>query len=198
MSSDRCTPIKTACLFISLVLLGPFHVAFAQVTQGFSIGGAVGNLHADGLQIQLTYSSCLDAGMTCTGHSTNAQGPQQAGINCTLECCSNSSSNIHIVAEPDGEYDATGVCTNGVGKPLLGETKPATQSTQVISIAKGADHYAFTGMFPTGEFYTVTVVSEPTNPKQVCSVDNARGRIDMSSVTNANVECDAIFANGFE
>ena len=53
-----------------------------------------------------------------------------------------------------------------------------------------------------GDAYEVTVLTQPTDPDQACTVSNGSGTLAGADVTNVSVICvttvDEIFLNGFE
>ena len=58
--------------------------------------------------------------------------------------------------------------------------------------------YAFNTEIEDGQAYSVTVVSQPASPNQVCTVSNPDGSIYGAAVSNITVTCDAsIYSLGF-
>ena len=50
--------------------------------------------------------------------------------------------------------------------------------------------FTFTNLLPDGGSYNVTVLSQPTEPDQTCSVTNGNGNIDSADVTDIQVTCE--------
>ncbi|MCB1192610.1 MAG: DUF1554 domain-containing protein [Leptospiraceae bacterium] len=63
-----------------------------------------------------------------------------------------------------------------------------TDGTNTITVAGGSTSYVFPAR-NSGSGYTVSVLTQPTNPSQTCAVSNATGTLAGSNVTNATVSC---------
>ncbi len=70
---------------------------------------------------------------------------------------------------------------------------------QLILTADGA--FAFAQPLNVGEMYTVSILTQPSDPIQTCTVTNETGTITNQDITNVLVSCevgdDLIFRNGF-
>lgn len=176
-------------------LLASTWIAFAgaQDPLVYSVGGSVISLRGSGLQLQLWTGTCLSSGMTCVGHSTAAGGPDEAKNQCVEECCALTAFNLQATVDAQGNYTATGTCGTSIGA-----IPAAVSDTVLLTVSKGAHSFQFTQMYPKNTFYTVTISSQPSNPSESCFVDNGFGEITSSSVSDVVVNCDFIFANGFE
>ena len=53
----------------------------------------------------------------------------------------------------------------------------------------GNGSFTFWDYFTTGDTYNVTVLSSPTHPSQVCTVNNGTGRVSSANITNVRVTC---------
>jgi hypothetical protein len=164
----------------------------AAAAQAQPIGGDVLGLVDNGLQLQLTTTMCLEATVMCLGHSTSAQPATQAGLNCTNECCSNSAFGITTVVDSNGYRTARGTCGSVVGF----QPNSATDTTQFLTIAKGAKTFLF-GDFAPGTIFTVTVSQQPTSPKGTCVVNDGFGGLGQPNPAIV-VDCGFIFENGFQ
>src|SRR5262249_37143516 len=49
--------------------------------------------------------------------------------------------------------------------------------------------FSFTGTLATGAAYAVTVLTQPTNPAQTCTVTNGSGTVANTNVTGVSVTC---------
>jgi uncharacterized delta-60 repeat protein len=81
-----------------------------------------------------------------------------------------------------------------VGLEGSGLVLRTTTGDQVTPTTNGA--FAFVRHFDDGSAYAVTVVTQPNNPAQVCSVTNGSGTISGADVTNVAVSCNTPGPNG--
>jgi len=82
----------------------------------------------------------------------------------------------------------TGLAGHGLELELVTEGPPGTPPTTPLRAGNGP----FTFHFPTlvsGNPYEIRVKTEPANPTQVCTVNNASGTIEDVNVTNVEVIC---------
>ena len=61
-------------------------------------------------------------------------------------------------------------------------------ATNNLTVTAGATSFLFTTPIPSGSIYAVTVLTQPSNPAQSCSVTSANGTA-TSSVANVEVNC---------
>ena len=80
----------------------------------------------------------------------------------------------------------TGLAGTGLVLNKLGEDLPIT--------ANGA--FTFKQAQSTGSSYSVTVITQPTNPLQLCTVTNGSGPPPTANITNIAVNCVTPAANG--
>jgi hypothetical protein len=65
---------------------------------------------------------------------------------------------------------------------------------ELAVVANGA--FAFTNPVPTGLPYSVTVVTQPSHPRQACTVSAGSGTIDEADISSVAVHCgDALAVN---
>ncbi len=123
--------------------------------------------------------------------------PQQT---CTVE---NGSGTIH----GQNVSDVRVTCGDYVAGFTVGGTVVGLDGSGLTLQLNGANDLSVSGnsfMFAKeladGSNYAVTVLSQPTNPTQVCAISDGSGTINGADVTNVVVNCtvDTIFANGFE
>ena len=73
--------------------------------------------------------------------------------------------------------------------------------TDDLKIGANGD-YTFATALNNGSAYAVTILTQPTEPDQLCKLSNASGRLDGADVVDVNVVCkagsDSVFADGFE
>ena len=65
-----------------------------------------------------------------------------------------------------------------------------------LDLSPGNGAFTFPQPLPSGIPYSVTVVTQPMNPNQVCSVTNGSGTISDADVTNVAVDCVTSPTNG--
>ncbi|HEY0178015.1 MAG TPA: hypothetical protein VGC30_00090 [Dokdonella sp.] len=71
-------------------------------------------------------------------------------------------------------------------------------------LAIGADGaFVFATPLSDGSAYAVSVLEQPTDPAQTCTVANGSGSVDGADVTNVEIDCttevtDRVFADGFD
>ena len=92
----------------------------------------------------------------------------------------------------------------------LGGTVDGLEGSGLVLQNNGGDNLAITanGSFAfatsqgNGSSYSVTVLTQPTDPSQTCSVSNSNGTIAGADVNNVEVSCsvlaDVVFKDGFE
>jgi hypothetical protein len=171
-------------------------MAFADTT--YPLGGNVVALQGNGLQLRLVLSACIPSGSMCLGHSTGSQPAEQAAINCTDECCSNSAFGLKDSVDVSGNHTATGTCGDVVGIVGLSAVEPhaVDYTTQFVTVAKGAQTFSF-GSYAYNTIFMIDVTQQPTSPNELCVVSNGFGGLGQPNPTIV-VDCDFIFVNGFE
>lgn len=88
-------------------------------------------------------------------------------------------------------YTVGGTVSGLTGSGLiLEETRTGSQLTP------GNGAFAFNYAFQNGSSYEVRVMTQPTNPAQICSLANPSGMIANANVTNVAVTCVTPAANG--
>ena len=97
------------------------------------------------------------------------------------------------------------VSTYGVGGTVSGLAGSGLvlQNNGVDDLPVGADGgFTFATPLEDGSAYSVTVLSQPSDPKQACTVEYAEGTVNGSDVTDVSVVCttlpDVVFKDGFE
>jgi hypothetical protein len=61
-----------------------------------------------------------------------------------------------------------------------------------LTVGAGATSFTFTTPIATGDAYSVTVLTQPSNPPQTCAVTNGSGTMASTRVTNVAVPCTAV------
>jgi hypothetical protein len=195
ITSTRAAQVRgnNPCFRIWAVVFALSCIAARTEAADFTVGGSISNLVGNGLVLSLdTQLACIASGnISSVTNSPAAGGTSQCQITATEQCCSLSSSNFMSTTNPDGTINCTVVCGIIVGRP--GGTSPAAPTaTQTVSPAANATSYTFGTAVPDGSAYTVSVVTQPSGPAQVCSVANATGTVSGANVTNADVTCTTV------
>lgn len=111
---------------------------------------------------------------TCTAYNGADTAGRMAVINITLTCVLNEFS------------------IGGTVSGLTSEGLVLINGDKSVEIPKEATSYAFPAKLPWGETYGVTIKTQPSNPKTICSVANPVGQIGLkgdADITNINVSC---------
>ncbi len=87
------------------------------------------------------------------------------------------------VPPPPASFTVGGTVTGLVGTGLK------LQDLHVVPITPGNGPFTFTLPTETGSPYEVSIVTQPINPVQVCSVTNGSGTMGNANVTNVVVSC---------
>jgi Galactose oxidase, central domain/Kelch motif len=207
-----------SCLYaslgaISLVLAGCSGVPSSSGngtgtgTGSFSVGGMVTGLSGSGLVLQdnggdnLTVAASgpftFKTAVTSAFAVTVLTQPTSPAQTCTVTGGSGTASaNITTVA--------VACATNSVTATIGGTLSGLATGASVILQDNGGDALTLTANGPftfktpvTGpsDAYAVTVNTQPTNPSQICSVQNGSGTA-TANVTNVAVSCVAAYTVG--
>ena len=58
-----------------------------------------------------------------------------------------------------------------------------------LPVGANATAFTFTPQLASGAAYTASVLTQPTNPSQTCTVTNGSGTVASANVTNISVSC---------
>jgi len=167
----------------------------------FSVGGSVSGLTGSGLVIQnngasdltitadgpFTFARALadaapyqvtvltqPAGQTCS--VTNGLGTIHAGNVADVAIACSSGSTSHSIGGRVTSLVGSGlVLTNNGGDNLV--------------VAPGDEDFTFATNLSPGASYNVQVLTQPSNPSQVCSIANGSGVVADTDVTSVSVVC---------
>jgi hypothetical protein len=174
-------------------------------SSGFSVGGAVSGLRGSGLVLQLNGAGNLPvasdgafifAGLVPNGSTytvTVAANPTAPDQVCTVANGPGtvSGSNIASVSVScnqvaTGTFDVAGTVSGMVGTGL---TLRLNDSENLPISSNGA--FTFATRLPAGTPYEVAIRTQPTNPKQDCTISRGSGTI-AADVSNIAVQCAAV------
>jgi len=183
-------------------------------TGSYTIGGSVSNLVGTGLVLvdnstdSLTVTSNSGANVNFTFNTKVSSGgtysvavqtqPSNPAQTCTVTGGSGTVSTANVTT-------VSVACTTNAVTAMIGGTLSGLQpNTQVILQDNGGDSLtlkangSFTFKTPvTGptDAYNVTVLTQPTNPLQICTVTNGSGTAS-ADVTNVAVSCVLAYTIG--
>jgi hypothetical protein len=177
-------------------------------TSGFAIGGTINNLIGSGLVLQdnggnnLTITKTGSVPFQFTNLVTGAYAvtiltqPSNPAQNCTVSNGSGTATAAvtGIQVNCGAVYSIGGQISGLLGSGLILEDTVGTGSSAALDqlpiSGTGTVNFTFDLPVPTGVQYAVSVVTQPTNPDQTCSVVNGAGTA-TASVTTVQVVCPA-------
>ena len=199
--SQPVNPQQVCTVSDGVGTVGTVNVASVIVsctTNFYTVGGSVTGLVGSGLVVQTNASnnmsiassgnyvfSTLASGSNYTiTVMTQPSGPTQTCVvtNGTGIITTANVTNVAITCTIDN-YTISGTVSGLSGAGLVVQTNGANN----LPIPSNGD-YTFATL-PNGTAYTVTVLTQPTNPTQVCTVTNGTGTINGARFTNVIINC---------
>jgi hypothetical protein len=176
------------------------NVAVTCSTTTYTIGGTISGLTGTGLVLQDNGTSNLTIAAGATTFTFTTQIPSGGTYAVTVFTQPTNPTQTCTVA--NGSGTATGNVTNvavtcstttyTIGGTISGLTGTGLvlqdNGTSNLTIAAGATSFTFTTQIPSGSTYNVTVLTQPTNPTETCTVTNGSGTA-TGNVTNVAVAC---------
>jgi environmental stress-induced protein Ves len=176
------------------------NVAVTCSTTTYTIGGTISGLTGTGLVLQDNGTSNLTIAAGATTFTFSTQIPSGGTYAVTVFTQPTNPTQTCTVA--NGSGTATGNVTNvavtcstttyTIGGTISGLTGTGLvlqdNGTSNLTIAAGATSFTFTTQIPSGSTYNVTVLTQPTNPTETCTVTNGSGTA-TGNVTNVAVAC---------
>lgn len=167
----------------------------------FTLGGSISNLNNPGLVLQnsngdtlavaagatsFSFPNSISYGteynisiktqpdhMTCQVANPTGSAGHTTTINVVISCGQNSYSLGGSVVNYQGE-----------GLVLINGGSSGT-----LTVVKGATSFTLGTAIPVGDAYGISVLTQPTNPVQNCSVSNGTGVMGDANRTNVVVSC---------
>jgi len=186
--------IATACL--SACSRGPDNVGVPT----FTVGGTVSGLAGSGLVLQLNgggnLSVAADGAFTFSTQLAKARAytvsvltqptsPNQictvTGGSGTIGTANVTTVSVVCVAVFTIGGTVSGLTGSGLALQLNGGGN--------LSVGANATGFAFTSQLASGATYAVTVLTQPTNPSQTCTVTSSSGTVASANVTNIGISC---------
>lgn len=193
-------PTQSCVIQSGFGVMGAAEVLDLQVfcmTNPVTIGGRITGLTGTGLVLQNNGTADLAVQPGATSYSftvprdaaytisvkTQPTAPNQT---CTLVNAGGTTTtvdvtNIDLTCVTD-LFPVGGTVTGLTGSGLVLHNSDGTD----LPVVAGATSYNFN--LPSGSAYSLTVLSQPVNPSQVCTLVNASGTVS-TSVTNAHLTC---------
>jgi hypothetical protein len=198
-------PVQT-CVVSNGIGAATANVTNVTVTcsSGFTIGGTVNGLTGAGLV--LTDNSNDNLTITGTGsvkftfallvtgayNVTVKTQPTNPSQNCTVTNATGTATApvTNVTVTCGAVYTIGGSVTGLLGIGLVLEDTLGTVLDQLPITGTGTVPFTFAIPAPANSNYAVSVVTQPTNPAQTCSVTNGTGTA-VGSVTTVQVVCPA-------
>jgi trimeric autotransporter adhesin len=201
IQSQPLNPSQVCAVMNGVGTVGTVNVASVVVsctTNFYNVGGSVTGLVGSGLVLQTNGSN--NVSVTSPGNyvfSTLASGtnytvtvmtqPSSPSQTCTVandtgKVTTADVTNVAITCTTNN-YAISGSVSGLTGAGLVLQTNGAN----ALSIA-GSGTYTFATL-PSGSAYAVTVLTQPGNPSQTCSVGNGSGTVISADVTNVSITC---------
>ena len=214
VSGDTCTPLNNGGTnWQASSITADCAVEAVFTVNSYSIGGTVTDLTGSGLELALngvveTLAIAGDGTFefnTALDHDTNyavtiASEPTGPSQTCTIL---NDSGTINAADITDvrvtcvtNQYPVGGSVTGLVGDQLVLQNNGADD--QVLGADGG---FTFTAQDDDSS-YNVTVLTQPNDPLQLCTVSNGAGQISGAEVIDVAVDCvvrpDSVFSDRFQ
>jgi hypothetical protein len=169
----------------------------------FTIGGSVSGLTGSGMVLQdnLGNNLTINSSGSFTFATAIAAG---SGYNVTILTQPSSPTQSCTVSNGSGTVGSSNVTTvvvtcAAIPSYTIGGTILGLAGTGLVLQDNGGDNLSPTGngnfTFATpvasGSVYKVTVLTEPINPTQTCTIANGGGTVGSSNVTNVQISCAA-------
>jgi hypothetical protein len=175
-------------------------VVVTCTTNQFTVGGAVAGLAGSGLVLQnnggddlaigadgtFTFATSVLSGnpysVTVSAQPTN---PSQT---CSVSAGSGTVTNGNVVTVAvnctTNQYIVGGAVSGLAGTGLVLQNNAGDNLT-----VNGNGNFAFATPIASGASYAVTVLTQPTNPSQTCTVASGTGTVGGANVTTVSVSC---------
>jgi len=210
--------VRPKQLFFLLISAAPILLASCSSYPGrlwvqpvsYTIGGVVSGLTGTGLVIQNNGGNNLTvaAGATTfTFTASIASGgnydvtvltqPSNPSQTCAVTGASGPVTTANItsvqVACTTNSYTIGGTITGLTGTGLVLQDNGGNN----LTVAAGAGAFTFTSRIASGGNYDVTVLTQPSNPAQTCTVTSASGPVTNANITSVQIACSTIVGPTF-
>ena len=165
----------------------------------FTVGGAISGLSGtmvlqnnggDNLTISVNGGFTFATALANSSSYAVTVLTQPAGQSCTVANGAGTVSGANVA-------NVTVTCTTNTH--TIGGTVSGLSGTGLVLQNNGGDNFTvsangaftFSSAIASGSAYAVTVLTQPSNPSQICTVTNGSGSVGSSDVTNVAVTCVA-------
>jgi galactose oxidase-like protein len=175
-------------------------VACATVSTTYTIGGTVSGLSGSGLVLQDNGGDNLP--VSANGSFTFAT-PIASGANYNVTVLTQPSNPVQTCGVTNGSGAATAnvtsilvACSTTTTTYTIGGTLSGLNGTDVVLQDNGGNNltvtangsFTFSTPIASGSAYSVTVLTQPSNPTQTCTVTDGSGTAN-ANVTSVQVAC---------
>jgi hypothetical protein len=177
-------------------------VQIACTTNTYTIGGTVSGLSGTGLVLQ------------DNGGNDLALAPGATSFTFAMPVASGGSYSVTVMSQPSSPAETCAVsggsgpvananissvqvaCTTNIY--TIGGTVAGLTGTGLVlqdndgnnlALAPGATSFAFTTPVASGGSYSVTVMSQPSNPSEACAVSGGSGPVANANITSVQIAC---------
>ena len=170
----------------------------------YTIGGSVSGLTGSGLVLQNNAGNNLNVAAKATSFmfpTAIANGaayavtvltqPSNPAQTCTVSSGSGTVSGANVtmvaIACTVNVYTVGGSISGLTGSGLVLQDNAGDN----LNVAAKATSFMFPTAIPSGGSYAVTVLTQPSNPAQTCTVSNGSGTVTGANVTKVAITCSA-------
>jgi Kelch motif protein len=205
VQTQPTNPSQT-CVVTSGTGTATTNVTSVQVacSSGFTVGGTVSGLNGSGLvladngtdtlaitgtgSIAFTFKSVVSGAYNVTVQTQPANPAQNCVVTSGSGTATASVSNVQVTCGT--VYTIGGSVSGLLGSGLVLLDTVGSSLSQLPVTGTGAVNFTFAAPAPANSMYAVSVVTQPTNPSQTCSVTNGTGTA-TGSVNTVQVVCTA-------
>jgi subtilisin family serine protease len=168
----------------------------------YTIGGTVTGLSGTGLVLQLNGGSSVTVAANATTFTFATALGGSATYAVTVSTQPTNPSQTCTVANGSGTVGSASVINVSVScmttRFTIGGTVSGLTGTGLVlqnnggsdlSVGASATTFTFSAAILSGTTYAVTVLTQPTNPSQACTVTNGAGIVGAANVTNVTIAC---------
>ncbi|HRI65178.1 MAG TPA: hypothetical protein PK156_13105 [Polyangium sp.] len=176
-------------------------------TPGYKLGGTVSGLEGSGLELEVALDNALNSKLDLAANGAFTFAPTLAD---------GATYSISVAKQPTGPdqncqvsggagtiagADVTSVAVDCKTLPLpgrlIGGNVAGLKGTGLVLQNNGADDLSLTADGPfqfvtkqiDGDMYNVSILTQPTNPAQTCTVANGQGTVNGADVETIGVSC---------
>src|SRR5208283_3321686 len=169
----------------------------------YTIGGTISCLTGSGLVLQDNGGNNLPLAAGATSFTFSTPVPSGGSYSVTVLTQPSTPTQMCTVTNGSGTANANvtnvqiacSTTTYTIGGTISGLTGSGLvlqdNGGNNLPLAAGATSFTFTTPVPSGGSYSVTVLTQPSTPTQMCTVTNGTGTAN-ANVTNVQIACSTI------